>query len=80
MAAGFRWQALIQWTVVLAAAIVPLWVVVDAWRGGKALATDFTARGWLPSNATSLRGNNATTWSDVNDDNKVQKSELLPLF
>jgi hypothetical protein len=47
-------------------------------RGGKALPTDFTARGWLPSHATSLRGNNATTWSDVNDDNLVQKSEKVP--
>ena len=47
-------------------------------HGGKQLGTDFTARGWLPPHATSLRGNNATTWSDVNDDNTVQKSEKVP--
>ena len=46
-------------------------------HGGKQLGTDFTARGWLPPHATSLRGNNATTWSDVNDDNTVQKSEKV---
>ena len=46
MAAAPRWHAPMRWTVVLAAAIAPAWIVVDAWRGGKALA--FALGGFFP--------------------------------
>jgi len=44
-------------------------------KGGNQVSVDYTAKGWLPGNATSLSGNNSHTYSDVNDDNKSQGSE-----
>jgi extracellular elastinolytic metalloproteinase len=44
-------------------------------KGGSQLAVDYTAKGWLAGNATSLSGNNSHTYSDVNDDDKSQGSE-----
>jgi len=44
-------------------------------RGGNQVSVDYTAKGWLPGNATSLSGNNSHTYSDVNDDDKSQGSE-----
>ena len=46
-------------------------------HGGKQLRTNFTARGWLPTSAKRLAGNNAVTWSDVNDDNKQSRNEQV---
>ena len=46
-------------------------------RGGRALPTNFTKLGWLTSNVKSLRGNNAVTFSDVNDDNQQSPNELV---
>lgn len=44
-------------------------------RGGRQLAVNFTARGWLPATATTLDGNNTHTFSDVNDDDLAQPTE-----
>ncbi|HEY7043694.1 MAG TPA: M36 family metallopeptidase, partial [Nocardioidaceae bacterium] len=47
-------------------------------RGGIAHRVNFTKLGWLPSHAKFLHGNNAVTWSDVNDDDKQSRSEQVP--
>lgn len=44
-------------------------------RGGRQLAVNFTQRGWLPATATTLDGNNAHAFSDVDDDDLVQPTE-----
>ncbi len=44
-------------------------------EGGAATAVDLTAPGWLPAGARTLTGNNAHTYSDVNDDNAPSPSE-----
>ena len=44
-------------------------------RGGVQRPVNFTDRGWLSETATSLSGNNAHTWSDVNDDDLPQSTE-----
>lgn len=44
-------------------------------RGGRQLAVNFTARGWLPATATTLDGNNTHAFSDVNDDDVAQPTE-----
>ena len=44
-------------------------------KGGTQTPVDFTGKGWLTANATSLSGNNSHTYSDVNDDDKAQGSE-----
>ena len=43
--------------------------------GGKARVINLFKRGYLPRNATWLRGNFAFVWADVNDDNLVQANE-----
>jgi extracellular elastinolytic metalloproteinase len=43
--------------------------------GGKAQDFNFTKKGWLSANTTILFGNNSHAYSDVNDDNKPNKSE-----
>jgi extracellular elastinolytic metalloproteinase len=47
-------------------------------RGGKQVKVDFTRHGWLSRTATVLKGNNSHAYSDVNDDNRPQKSEEVP--
>ncbi len=44
-------------------------------RGGKQVKVDFTRHGWLSRKATELKGNNSHAYSDVNDDNRPEKSE-----
>jgi len=44
-------------------------------RGGRQLAVNFTSRGWLTATATTLDGNNAHAFSDVNDDDLAQPTE-----
>jgi hypothetical protein len=44
-------------------------------RGGHQVTVNFTKRGWLGRHATKLAGNNSHAYSDVNDDNKPNKSE-----
>jgi extracellular elastinolytic metalloproteinase len=44
-------------------------------RGGRQVNVDFTKHGWLSRTARVLRGNNSHAYSDVNDDNRPQKSE-----
>ncbi len=44
-------------------------------RGGKALRVDYTKRGWLSTKAKLLSGNNSHAYSDVNDDDKPNRSE-----
>jgi extracellular elastinolytic metalloproteinase len=44
-------------------------------RGGDYVPVNFSAKGWLPSGATRLQGNNAHAYSDVNDDNQANASE-----
>ncbi|HEX4472099.1 MAG TPA: M36 family metallopeptidase, partial [Nocardioides sp.] len=44
-------------------------------RGGKQIKVNFTKKGWLGKNAHELSGNNSHAYSDVNDDNKPNKSE-----
>jgi extracellular elastinolytic metalloproteinase len=46
--------------------------------GGKPRTADFSTPGWLPAGAKNLSGNNVHTYSDVNDDNKVQAGEEIP--
>ncbi len=46
--------------------------------GGTARPVNYTARGWLSPRARILAGNNSHTFSDVNDDNLVQRSEEVP--
>jgi hypothetical protein len=57
----------------------------DAWdnypgapRGGVQRPRDFTGRGWLDRNATTLQGNNTHVYSDVNDDNAANPAEEVP--
>jgi extracellular elastinolytic metalloproteinase len=44
-------------------------------RGGRQVKVDFTRHGWLSRKATELKGNNSHAYSDVNDDNRPEKSE-----
>jgi extracellular elastinolytic metalloproteinase len=44
-------------------------------RGGKQVSVDFTRHGWLSRTAKVLKGNNSHAYSDVNDDNRPEKSE-----
>jgi extracellular elastinolytic metalloproteinase len=44
-------------------------------RGGHQIKVNFTKKGWLGKNAKELSGNNSHAFSDVNDDNKPNKSE-----
>jgi hypothetical protein len=48
-----------------------------ATRGGTPHRVNFTAKGWLRPKARSLKGNNAHTYADVNDDNVANKSEEI---
>lgn len=43
--------------------------------GGKQKVVNLFKRGFLPRNATWLRGNYAFVWADVNDDDRVQAAE-----
>lgn len=44
-------------------------------KGGHQVPTDFTRLGWLGRGAHILKGNNSHAYSDVNDDQKPEKSE-----
>jgi extracellular elastinolytic metalloproteinase len=44
-------------------------------RGGHQIKVNFTKKGWLGRHAHDLFGNNSHAYSDVNDDNKPNKSE-----
>jgi hypothetical protein len=46
--------------------------------GGTPHPVDYTAKGWLPASASTLDGNNAHTYADVNDDNVVNRGEEIP--
>ncbi len=46
--------------------------------GGTPQTVDLTAKGWLPAGSVVLFGNNAHTYSDVNDDNASDPSEEIP--
>ena len=48
-------------------------------RGGKAAKVNVFKRGWLKRKATWLNGKYAVTWSDVDDDNTVDKAEKTPV-
>jgi extracellular elastinolytic metalloproteinase len=57
----------------------------DAWdnypgapRGGVQRTRDFTDRGWLSGDATTLQGNNTHVYSDVNDDDTANPGEEVP--
>ncbi|HEU5267131.1 MAG TPA: M36 family metallopeptidase, partial [Jatrophihabitans sp.] len=43
--------------------------------GGTQQTVDLTAPGWLPAGSTTLTGNNAHTYSDINDDNTANPGE-----
>jgi extracellular elastinolytic metalloproteinase len=43
--------------------------------GGTQQPVDLTTPGWLPAGSTTLTGNNAHTYSDVNDDNTANPAE-----
>jgi extracellular elastinolytic metalloproteinase len=45
--------------------------------GGKQRTRYLTAKGWLPKNAKTLNGRIAHAFSDVNDNNKVDKGEEI---
>ncbi|SNX66422.1 fungalysin/thermolysin propeptide [Streptomyces sp. TLI_55] len=45
--------------------------------GGKQATRNLTAKGWLPKNAKTLDGRIAHAFSDVNDNNKVDKGEEI---
>ncbi|MEU1270922.1 M36 family metallopeptidase [Streptomyces sp. NPDC005799] len=45
--------------------------------GGKQHPGDLTAKGWLPKNAKTLNGRIAHAFSDVNDNNEVDKGEEI---
>ena len=47
-------------------------------RGGVQRSRDFSGRGWLARNATTLSGNNTHVYSDVNDDNTANATEEVP--
>ena len=44
-------------------------------RGGRQVHVDFTRRGWLGEHATTLSGNNAHAYSDVDDNDRASPSE-----
>jgi hypothetical protein len=44
-------------------------------RGGRQVTVNFTRKGWLGPRAHRLSGNNAHAYSDVNDDNRPERSE-----
>jgi extracellular elastinolytic metalloproteinase len=44
-------------------------------RGGRQVKVDFTRHGWLSRTARILKGNNSHAYSDVNDDNRPERSE-----
>jgi hypothetical protein len=44
-------------------------------KGGVPAKVDFTKKGWLSGKAKVLAGNNSHAYSDVNDDNKANKTE-----
>ena len=44
-------------------------------HGGKQITVNYTRNGWLPRGATTLKGNNSHTYSDVDDNNKPSASE-----
>jgi hypothetical protein len=44
-------------------------------HGGKQVKVDFTRHGWLGRHAKILKGNNSHAYSDVNDDDRPEKSE-----
>ncbi len=48
-------------------------------HGGKQHVVNFFKRGWLKRSATFLKGNSVTAFSDVNDDDTIQKSEKTPV-
>ena len=48
-------------------------------RGGHAKVVNFFKRGWLKKSASFLKGSSVTAFSDVNDDNAIQKSEKTPV-
>lgn len=54
-------------------------LVVDdypgARHGGTARRVDLSAKGWLPPGSVSLFGNNAHTYTDLNDDDAAQPGE-----
>src|SRR3954470_16436715 len=45
---------------------------------GTASSRDFTAKGWLASNATTLSGNNAHAYFDLLDDNTPAAGDEVP--
>jgi extracellular elastinolytic metalloproteinase len=47
-------------------------------HGGRQARVDFTRHGWLSRTARVLKGNNSHAYSDVNDDNRPQRSEEVP--
>jgi len=46
--------------------------------GGTQHQVSFVGEGWLTPSATRLFGKNAFVYSDLNDDNRAQNSELVP--
>lgn len=46
-------------------------------NSGVAITRDFTAKGWLASNATQLSGNNAHAYSDEPDDNSPSAADEI---
>jgi hypothetical protein len=46
--------------------------------GGRAVTVPYSRRGWLAPDATRLSGNNVHAWSDVDDDDRPQRSEEAP--
>ena len=47
-------------------------------RGGRQVPVNLTQRGWLPSTATTLSGNNAHSYADVDDSNSSDATEEIP--
>lgn len=47
--------------------------------GGKAKVVNFFRRGWLQRRATFLNGDSVIAWSDVNDDNAINRGEKTPV-
>jgi extracellular elastinolytic metalloproteinase len=47
-------------------------------NSGVATSRDFTAKGWLASNATTLSGNNSHTYFDLLDDNTPAAGDEVP--
>ncbi len=48
-------------------------------KGGRAKVVNLIKRGWLTKKATFLNGSSAVAFSDVNDDNLIEKSEKTPV-